>query len=174
MNQIELLNGIKAIKGCTFAHIEYITEEKLPKKLGLGVVTKFVSGEVQLNYDYENAVNNRLERAGLARTFSAQSLPWGVWETPNKVIDHKGELYLRFYCVKNAKMQTEYFVDGRPALQSEIDIIKAYTESKSKGSATQSAEGLDENQVEPRNVKFSAITALKCGSIFYDAVRIAV
>ena len=55
----ELVNGVRNIKGCVFAHIEYTSVEKLPKKLGLGEVTKNVSGQVQLNYDYENAVNNR-------------------------------------------------------------------------------------------------------------------
>ena len=99
----EFVNSVRNIKGCVFAHIEYTSVEKLPKKLGLGEVTKNVSGQVQLNYDYENAVKNRLEKQGLPRTFSASSLPWGVWDTPNKIIDNKGTLYLRFYCFKNNK-----------------------------------------------------------------------
>ena len=170
----ELVNGVRNIKGCVFAHIEYTSVEKLPKKLGLGEVTKNVSGQVQLNYDYENAVNNRLEKQGLPRTFSASSLPWGVWDTPNKIIDNKGTLYLRFYCFKNNKLETEYFVDGRPMTADEKKIMDDYKKGLKKGSTKQSNEGLTENQVEPRSVTMSSITALKCGELDYKiAVKVA-
>lgn len=174
-NVIELMNEVKNIKGCVFAHVEYIADEKIPKKWGInGKVTKLVSGQVQLNYDYENAVNNRLEKLGKERTFTAKSLPWGVWETPNKIIEHKGDYYLRYYCFKGGKMESVYFVDGRPALQSEINIINEWKKSKKTGSATQSAEGLDENQVEPRCVKFANITYMKCGNLIYQIGKLAV
>ena len=170
----ELVNGVRNIKGCVFAHIEYTAVEKLPKKLGLGEVTKNVSGQVQLNYDYENAVNNRLEKQGLPRTFSASSLPWGVWDTPNKIIDNKGTLYLRFYCFKNNKLETEYFVDGRPMTADEKKIMDDYKKGLKKGNTKQSNEGLTENQVEPRSVTMSSITALKCGELDYKiAVKVA-
>jgi hypothetical protein len=173
-NFAEFVQSVKNIKGCVFAHIEYTAVEKLPKKVGLGVVTKRVSGEVQLNYDYENAVNNRLEKKGLPRTFSANSLPWGTWKVPNKIIEYKGSLYLRFYCVKGAKMNTDWYVDGRPMTDAEHTAMMQYKDTLKKGSAKQSAEGLDENQVEPRNVNMDNITALKCGFVNYALYSIAV
>ncbi len=161
----EIINGIC---GCKFAHIEYKAEEKLPKKLGMGVVTKRVVGEVQLNYDYQTAVNNRLQKQGGERTFNALSLPWGQWEVANKVITHKGERYLRFYTFKGGQMSTTYYVDGRPATDAEVATIKAYKATKSTASARQGAEGLVENQVCPKNVKFDGIEVLECGEWVYN------
>ena len=127
-----------------------------------------------MNYDYENAVNNRLGKQGLPRTFSSSSLPWGVWDTPNKIIDNKGTLYLRFYCFKNNKLETDYFVDGRPMTANEKKIMDDYKDGLKKGSTKQSNEGLTENQVEPRSVTMSSITALKCGELDYKiAVKVA-
>jgi hypothetical protein len=171
----ELIQKVANISGCRFAGIEYKSEEKLPKKLGLGVVTKIVCGIVQINYSYENAVNNRLQKQGDAATFQAESLPWGQWYAPNKVIEHKGCYYLRFYTVDNQKLETAYYVDGRPATPAEIATIKAYKDSKNKTSARQAAEGLTDNQVVARCVNFDNITALKCGDIIYEqTARVAV
>jgi hypothetical protein len=173
MTQTELRQSIENISGCKIAHIEYTTEEKTPKYLGLGNVTKYVSGEVQVNFDYENAVNNRLEKLGEARTFVAGSLPFGAWVVPNKTFEYKGEYYLRYYQMKGSVMSTEYFVDGRPATATEIATIKAWKAGKSNGSKKQAAEGLAENQVMPKGIKFSNITAFKCGEIVYRAARLA-
>jgi hypothetical protein len=170
MNTSELIQKVANINGCRFASIEYKSEEKLPKKLGLGVVTKIVCGIVQINYSYENAVNNRLQKQGDAATFQAESLPWGQWYSVNKVINHNGQYYLRFYTVDNQKLDTTYFVDGRPATPAEIATIKAYKDSKSKPSARQAAEGLTDNQVTARSVNFDNITAFKCGDIIYEQV----
>ena len=65
------------VKGCQFAHVVLKTKVGVPKKLGLGVVEKVFVGKVQLNYSYENAVNNRLKKEGLKGDFDALSLPWG-------------------------------------------------------------------------------------------------
>lgn len=174
MTQVELINQVKAIKGCVFAHIEYYSEEKLPKKLGLGNVTKYVATNVQLNYGYENAVNNRIERAGGDGNFVAGSLPFGKWETPNKIIEYKGNYYLRFYLYDGSKPNVSYIVDGRPATKNEVDIISEYKKGLKKNSDTQSAAGLTQNQVKPRMVKFESITNLKCGGVEYTQTRIAV
>lgn len=162
------------ISGCKIASIVYESEEKLPKYVGISNVTKVVSGEVQINFDYENAVNNRLEKQGGERTFNALSLPWGQWLYPNKVIEHKGEYYIRFYELKGAKMSVEYYVNGRPATDTEVATIKAYKDSKSTASARQSAEGLTENQVKPKNVKATNILFFKCGEFEYTAEKLAV
>jgi hypothetical protein len=175
MNTSELIQKVANISGCRFAGIEYKSEENLPKKLGLGVVTKIVCGIVQINYSYENAVNNRLKKQGGAGTFQAESLPWGTWYSENKVIEHKGQYYLRYYAIVGQKLDTAYFVDGRPATPAEIATIKGYKDSKNKTSARQATEGLTDNQVTPRCVNFDNITAFKCGDIIYEqAAKVAV
>jgi hypothetical protein len=156
---------IKDIKGCKIATISTKTTIKLPKKYGIdGVVTKVASNmQVQLNYNYENAVNNRLERQGDTRIFTTQELPWGKWVKgqENKLIEHKGELYLRIYLMKNTKSDKAYFVNGVAATQEQVATIQMYERSKYTQSGTQAEVGLTENQVMPKNVKLSGILVLK-------------
>ena len=61
-----LIGIVKEIKGCQFANLTYVTDGGIPQKvLGKGVVvTKLVRTDCQLNYSYENAVNNRLAKQG--------------------------------------------------------------------------------------------------------------
>lgn len=160
-----LYDFLNNIKGCKFAHVVLLTNVRIPKKLGLGEVTKRFEGEIQLNYSYENAVNNRLEKQGDERSFSSMPLQWGVWELDNKVILHKGERYMRYYLLKGNKAKVEYFVDGRVANENEIEIIKSYV-NKSY-SNRQAKDGLIENQVMPKAVKFTNILELCVGGERY-------
>ena len=160
-----LIDQVKNIKGCVFAGMTYRSTEKLPK--AFGNVTKVVNKQVQLNYDYENAVNRRLKAEGKTADFKANSLPWGSWYVPNKVIEHKGEYYLRMYSFKDAPCTTEYYVDGRPATDAEVANINAYKNAHKKTSNRQADAGLTEHQVEPMNVKFTNIIDLRCGEIQY-------
>ena len=169
----DLIEQVKNIKGCVFAHIWYRSTEKLPKSFG--TVTKVVDRMVQLNYDYENAVNNRLAKQGKPAAFSAKKLPWGTWNAFNKVIEHKGEYYLRMYSYNGAETYTEYYVDGRPATLSEVCNIQQYKREHEKKSNRQIEAGLSEHQVEPTCVNFKNIIELRCGEINYkEQVRVAV
>lgn len=174
MTKQEFISGVENISGCRIAHITTYTDEVLPKKLGLGAVTKRTSVAVQVNFDYEKAVNNRLEKEGKARTFSANGLPWGTWKVFNKTINHNGATYLRYYDLKGAVPNIEWYVDGRPMTDTEFAIMMAHKDSKKKGSAKQSAEGLNNNQVSPRVVNIDNIESFKCGEIDYNVtVRVA-
>ena len=173
-----LFEIVSDIKGAKIASIRYVKEEKVPKKYGLiGVVQKDVQMQVQLNWGYENVVNTRLEKQGDERVFKAQSLRWGAWfeGQVNKIILHKGELYLRAYTMNsNTKKVVEYFVDGVPATAEQIAIIKEYEQSKNKVSATQSESGLTENQVKPMAIKFANIVELRVNGIVYNAKSLVV
>ncbi len=180
-HQLSFIKDLKEFKGCSFCNIVYQSDVKAPKKLGLGEVKKVVELNAQFNYDYETAVNNRLEKQGKARSFNANSLPYGSWLYPNKVIEYNkgGEtlLYVRFYGVKNHYPDATYYVNGRPATDSEVATIKAWQATLSKGSATQAASGLTTNQVEPRSLELENILEFHCGSIHYVkqlAVAVAV
>jgi hypothetical protein len=156
---------IENLKGCKIATITYTSVVKLPKKYGIvGVVEKVVTKQVQLNYSYENAVNNRLAKQGTQADFQSQTLPWGAWVVgqENKLIEHKGELYLRAYSVNTTtKSVTTYFVDNQVATTEQQKTIALYEQSKAQQVGTQSAVGLQVNQVRPMNIKLSNILELK-------------
>jgi hypothetical protein len=161
----KLITSIARLQGCKFAHIVTETSVKIPKKYGIvGEVTKVTDKIVQINYSYEKAVNNRLEREGKEPNFIAQSLSWGEWLIPNKIIIHKGFGYLRLYDFKGGVKSKSYFVNGHVASDEEIKTIETYEDSKNKGSNTQ--HGL-ENEVNPTVVNFDNIISLKCDVIDY-------
>ena len=162
-----LMTMVMNLIGCVFAHITTETTVKIPKKYGIsGVVTKVVSKIVQLNFSYENAVNNRLAREGKDKDFEAQKLPWGEWFVANKIIAHKGKFYLRYYDINNGNVLNKaYFVDGMPATDEQLAIIKEYEKATHKPSNTQDLS--EENEVKPLVVAEENIIALKCGEIDY-------
>lgn len=167
-----LISMMSNIKGATICTIETETTPKMNKKGNAlyGRVRKVSRGQFQFGYNYENAVNNRLEKQGDERTFEAQSRPYGTWVVPNKVAEHNGTIYLRFYKMSNQTAQETYFVDGRPATAEEIDIIKFFTPA-SKPSATQAAEGLTDNQVKPCEYKASAIRKISINGAEYEILQ---
>ena len=163
-----LIDGADVIQSGAFAKIVYDGIEKLPKKLGInGVVTKKTEGMVQMLYSYENAVNNRIEKQGGERNFVAQGLPFGQWFVPNFLISHKGEMYLRFYTFKGGKLETTYFVDGKPATENETMLITAYKNQRNASSGTQASAGLTANQVKPCALNTKNLISLDCGSFHY-------
>ena len=159
-----VISMIKRVKGCQFANILYIADGGIPQKvLGKGsVVTKIVRTNCQLNYSYERAVNNRLEKQGDERDFVAKSLPWGDWVKgqENKLIEYKGKLYLRYYDVANADTKSVWFVNGRIATPEEFMKIVEYLKSTNTQSKTQAEVGLVENQVKPKVIKVENILCL--------------
>jgi hypothetical protein len=62
--------------GAQPASIQYVTSPKLTKegKMRFGDVTKIANVGVMIGYNYENSVNNQLEREGKEREFLAQQL----------------------------------------------------------------------------------------------------
>lgn len=175
-----LFDFVSEIKGCQFATIETLTSlDKLPKKLGLGVVTKHSKRQVQINYSYQNAVNNRLQKQGNDNTFQTEPLRWGQWVKgqENKIITHNGEYYLRVYTYKGASVQNTYFVNGNLATAEQVKIITEWEKSQHKPSARQAENGLTENQVQPSSPKFSNILSLKVNNEIWskqDDLAIAV
>ena len=166
-----LVNLIENVNGCQFANITFVSDSGIPQYvLGKGnKVSNITRMDCQLNYSYENAVNNRLEKQGDERVFVAKSLPWGEWVEgqENKLILHKDSLYLRYYEVQNAKRATIWLVNGRTANAEEFRKIMDYLKSKKDNSNTQSNVGLVENQVKPRTVKVSNIIRLAVNGCEY-------
>lgn len=157
--------AITNISGCKIATITTKTLVKVPKKYGLsGEVTKITHKQVQVGYSYQNAVNNRLSKEGKNTDFVSEPLPWGEWLIPNKLITHKGSIYFRLYDFKGAQNDKMYFVSGNKATEEEVNVIKAYENSKSSSSK----QGLTaENEVRPTAVNIDNVLTFKCGAVDY-------
>lgn len=149
-------------KGCQFISIWTLTEPEMYKKENpyWGRVQKVSATHMQFNFCYENAVNNRLIKSGSEGDFVAESLPWGEWVLPNKVITHKDTLYLRTYNVKGAKPRSFFFLDGRLATPEQYAEFSQYFKPCKPTSNRQTEAGLTENQVKVKNFKFSSILRL--------------
>lgn len=161
MNNI--FNFLNAIKGNKIVALTYAKEVKTLKSCPIiGDITKVTNIICQFGYSYENAVKNRINKAGGdPENFTAETLPWGKWLVPNKFITHNDTIYARFYTMKNGKSESAYYINGEAASAEETEIIKQYLPKRSK-SAKQSAAGLEENQVTPFNIKIDNILNVKC------------
>lgn len=157
-------NVVRNIKGCQFGSISYESDVKMTKAqtadIG-GIVRKMVHTQVEFNFGYGNGVSNRASKEqGEKVVFVPMSLPFGSWVKgqENKLIEHKGKLYVRFYGLKGAACDVQYFVNGKPATEEQIAKIKQYT--KKAPSARQTEAGLTENQVVVRSIAIENITAI--------------
>lgn len=172
-----LVSMIEVVKGCQFANITFVSDSGIPQYvLGKGnKVSCIIRTDCQLNYSYENAVNNRLAKQGDEKNFVAQSLPWGQWVEgqENKLIEHKGSLYLRYYDVANADRGRIWFVNGRYATAEEFQKIMDYLKSKKTDSNRQTEVGLVENQVKPKVVKLVNVLRLAVNGCEWDRLATA-
>ena len=132
----DLMQSVKASKGCQFVSVSYENEQKMNKRNNpyYGRVTKRVVAQMQFGYSYENACNNRCADGV---TFVADSLAWGAWVEglENKVIVHKEEYYLRLYDIQGKTPKVEYYVDGVIATTEQIAEFMVFV-PQSKPSAS--------------------------------------
>lgn len=173
MKNTSIFALMESVTRNTIANITYISEGGIPQYvLGKGnKVTKVCCMDCQLGFSYENAVNSRLVKQGSEATFVAEPLKWGKWVDgfENKVIEHKGNLYLRYYEMRNADYDCVWLVNGSVASAEHFRKIMDYLSSKKKGSNRQTEVGLIENQVEPRAVKVDNIIRLAVNGVEWSA-----
>jgi hypothetical protein len=169
MERIKMTNAqfaefVGNLNGCKFVNIIALTDADMYLKGNpfRGRVKKFTVTPMQIGYDYETAVNNRLAREGKERTFSADNLPWGAWVEGmrNKVLAHKDNLYLRTYCVRNSKPKTFYLLDGVLATAEQMAEIKQWLKPTTTSIKQEEAGLAEEYQVKPRDYKFASILAI--------------
>ena len=172
----DLIKMVSELKGCQFASMTYENEVKckVAVKKQLGVITKLVElRNIQIGASYENAVNNHLENIQGIPDFKSFPLPFGEWVVgqENKLIEHKGQLYLRFYEVRNTTTKVTYNVNGVPATQSQVQLIEENLYASSSYSNRQAEYGLteQEDQVEPRVIRVDNILTLKTNKQEYAA-----
>lgn len=174
---VQIENAIKESKGCQFISMSTKTKPSLNKaqKLAASVamgfddivdIEKHTFGQYQIGMSYENAVVNRgAKEQGVEIEFKAETLPWGQWVEgqENKLIENKGELYVRYYLLKNGVVRSMYYVGGKVATDEVAKMIETFCEKKE--SKRQTDAGLTKNQVKPCNVKISNIMEISIGGV---------
>ena len=155
---------IKDGGSATFAQVKAVVEQKMLKTgnpLRNATITKLVNYNMLLNANYQNMVNNARVREGKEADFVAKE----NWFTPvndgfnGSIVAKKSDMaceYLKFAC-NNANTE-KYFVNGKEATTTELEIIKEFKQKPSKAVN----QGL-ENDVVIRTIKVEGIEEIKCG-----------
>lgn len=162
----ELIDLLKSIKGGTMVYLTTATTLKINDWRIRGKVIKFCQQSIQVGASYERSVNHRLEKIGLSRIFKADSLPYGRWYIPNRVIKFNGNYLARFYKTANANEKIIYFVNGRIANARESELISRY--DTSVYSSKQARFGLRSHQVEIRNYYLENILSISANGNVYN------
>jgi hypothetical protein len=174
ISNTSLFSILDTIANGTFVGVHSLTEPKMRKTnnpFNGHRVQKLTIQTLQWGYNYANAVNNRIGDTK-HETFVADSLKWGEWLVPNKVITHNGKLYARFYKVDNemASSNVTYLIDGIIATEEQEQVIKSFLIAPSS-SARQAEVGLTEHQVKPRDFSFDNIIGLSFKGEMYNIVK---
>lgn len=165
-NMEKLINILNNIKGNTIVYIEYISNVRMNKggrqqsnTLYNHNVYRYIKTQLQLGNIYENSVNNRAEKECGVREFKTESIKGKKWVKFPYILTNMDEskIYIRFYKMKNANIESEIFVDGHKASNEELDIIKEYEISNKFHSQKQAESGLTMNQVEVKDININNI-----------------
>ena len=168
---LSLISVLANLKGGTMVYLTSLTDVDVPFYYRLGRVQKFCRQSMQVGCSYENSVNNKLKRKGLGGAFRSSHLPWGRWFILNRIIEHRGKYYARFYKTANSNPQIVYLVNGRVATPREVRIIKQY-DSLYTFSRRQSMFGLSRmEQTNVRNYELTNIISISAEGETYNVVR---
>jgi hypothetical protein len=137
ITRTSLVNLLNERGGATPVTILTVTEPKLRKtgnpfaKVGVERETRrngFVGGS------YESIANNKREREGGDRDFTAEPLPWGQ-HAGRFFITHKGQTYLKLFPVQTGVKATDSWrtKDGQPL---SIDDVKPFLPKSGTSSST--------------------------------------
>lgn len=162
----DLVDDLKDIRGAKFASLVLATEPKL-KKTGNPYrgVTAISQVNVQLNYDYENAVNNQRTREGNNADFESGS----TWYVPLLREDgtytpfgqHKdnGDLYVRARLLQNIG-ETEYY--DEEGNQIPIESLQPFMPVKKPSDRHGT-----EKEIHARTYKLSSVQAVTVDHTLY-------
>lgn len=170
----QLEKRLSEIKGSQMVQMVYTSTQKVLKRGNVNFVEypilKRTNVNVQFNASYENAVNNRLEKKGLEKTFVASPLVWGEWKVANKIISHNGLTYVRFYLTAMSKPKVEFWYNGELLEGERFNEAKQFFQ-KSSDSGKQSDAGLDrEEQAKPFTINIENIKHISLNGEKYDIV----
>lgn len=146
------------------------------KMVEVNVVTKRTINTYGFNLNYKDEVNRELKNAGKEADYQAAERSWAETVVPNKVIRHKGNgtLYLIVFNSFIANKPTiakesEYYVDGIPATDEQMEIISQFEIGHTSGVKKQEDAGLTwENQVSTQTIKFDNIISIVIDNTMYE------
>jgi hypothetical protein len=165
-NKVEIIKNLINDGGrFTSASFDALVEQKQLKRgnpLANKLITKDVTYIVSLNGNYAKMVNAQRVREGKEANFEAK-LNWHekVYDGVNgSIVKNRTKDDDKRYlmAVVNQATNHGYFVDGRKASQSEVEIIKQF---KPKDNSAES-QGLDKGIVI-RTITIDNINRIKCG-----------
>ena len=166
-NQISAVSAMnKAIFGVT---IKTNTEPKMRKTNNpyFGRVRKISTyTNAILGVEYQNAVNNRLERGGMEANYVAEA-PKGKKQYNAffyQSLKDESVFYLKIGMYKNTEVKSVYEVDGRAATNEEVAEIKTFLQTSDGNVKKQQDAGL-ENEEQYRIVapKFENVVSITLG-----------
>jgi hypothetical protein len=147
----ELIEKINNIKGTTFISIDIESDPKMRKTNNPyygAIKTSTLSGAI--NYDYENSVNNQLDREGKERNFEAQSRKWGT-HNGNWII-HNDNHYLHMKVQSNSNIS--YILNGD---NIDIDLLKPFLPEHKKPNTQEALE----KEIVCRDIKIDNIKKIR-------------
>lgn len=157
------LIGLKTRKVLETNKTSRITGKTLLEEFNSAKIIQESSSSTQINIDYENAVNNRLENLGEERDFKAQKRSWGeyVEGTNNCVVTHKDQLYLHCFQTNSeiGKSYKYFREDGSELTEKEVDVLKAEF-LKEKREEIKSQDLSYKESVKPRDYNIHHITEI--------------
>ena len=172
LTRSQFADTVTAIKGATFMSLRLRTEPKMRKTNNpyFGRVEKVSQTNVTVGAIYQNSVNRQSEREGneKAGDFEAMSLPWGQWLVPNKLITHKGKLYLRAQVNAHMVPDVTYEIDGKEATSEQLAELETFIQTR-KPSARQKEQG-NEKEVKPFTVAIENIEEVTESGATYTLV----
>jgi len=165
----QLYDLIANTKGSAIVGIVALTDAKARKTNNpFGTIFKQIRTVAFVGADYENSVNREIGRQDANGTFQAEALPWGQWEIQNKIISHKGELYLRTQSTPGQRRnQAAKVLSYRDQLGKFVSYeqIKQFLPEARESSKQQDA-GLNKT-VWVRTYKFSSIQRIRINGETY-------
>lgn len=166
----ELLSLICSKKGSYPIGIESITDTRA-KKTGnpYGKIFKHSRSVGFVGVNYEASVNREAERQGENQTFEAEPLSWGQWKYYGKVIEHKGEYYLRVQTTpgQRDRQQTNvinYLSDTGEKLDK--NLIKPFLPPVRESNKQQEETGINRT-IFVKNFSFKSIKKIRLGGKTY-------
>lgn len=168
----ELQNIINGIPSHRFITVTTETEPKMNKRGNpyFGNIMKRTTANVSVNFDYENAVNNRQEKQTGERNFTAKERVWGG-KVDNKTVskveangDVKQYIALGY---KSKPSSVEYFLkDSGETIH--VDNIRMYFVSRPTSAQVAEKQGVEEGtEVVYRNVKMGNVKEITYNDIHY-------
>lgn len=165
--------GLKTRKVLETNKTSRISGKSLLEEFNSTKIIQEASSTTQINVDYENAVNNRLEKNGEERDFKAQKRSWGeyVEDTDNCVVTHKNELYLHCFQTNTeiGKSYKYFREDGSELTEKEVEILKVEF-LKEKREVIKSQDLTFKESVKPRDYHINNILEI---SIDKEKYRVA-